>query len=590
MKILIYLAASLISFNIAFSGKTPEIDKDDLFNHVNFLASDSLRGRFPGTPEGKIAAEYIRDEFTKLGLELKGEDGFQYFDVVTSVQPGAGNKFSFKGMKAEVSKDFTPLSFSESGELDAKIAFAGYGFKIENDSVKWNDFESIDVSGKWVMMLFGDPDNGKSFSTYSGNGDMRQKVLLAKDNGAKGVLYVAGNKFEKEDKLIKLFYDKSASTTGIPVINITRKIADEILKNSGKTIDALESQLNDEKKPGSFEINEKLYAKSDIQQNKVTTQSIISVYKGSDPVLSNEYVVIGAHYDHLGFGGPGSGSRRPDTLAIHNGADDNASGVASMLELAEKIKKSGGLKRSVIFMAFGAEEMGLLGSKFFVKDPLIDLKDIKYMINLDMVGSLDTATNGFVIGGTGTAEGLEDVVKKNVESSGLSARYSPEGYGPSDHASFYINDIPVLFFFTGAKDTYHTPDDDTEHLNFPGQEKVTKLAYNIVKELANGPELLAFKESGPKYRTSYRRNFKVTLGIMPDHATDVKGMRADVVIPERPASNAGMLKGDVIVAMDGKPVNDIYEYMHRLNEFNPGQRISIEVMREGKKHILIVEF
>jgi len=212
------------------------------------------------------------------------------------------------------------------------------------------------------------------------------------------------------------------------------------------------------------------------------------------------------------------------------------------------------------------------------------------MINLDMVGRLDSETRALSIGGSGTAIGFEEMVDPIVDEHGLKANYAPEGYGPSDHASFYARDIPVLSFMTSMHGDYHTPQDDIELINLKGQKIVSDLIYSIVVHLANRDETLVFQEAGPKTRQSMRRRFKVTLGIMPDvAATDIKGLRANVVIPDRPAAQAGMKKGDIIVAMEGKSVNDIYEYMHRLSDFQPGQRISIEVMRDGEKVILIVE-
>jgi len=338
-------------------------------------------------------------------------------------------------------------------------------------------------------------------------------------------------------------------------------------------------------------LNEKIVLATQVIKKQETTQNVVAVLPGNDPLLKNKYVVIGAHYDHLGMGGMGSGSRRPDTIAVHNGADDNASGVASMLELAEKMaahKKD--FKRSVIFIAFGAEEMGLLGSKFFTGNSPVDLENIELMINLDMVGSLNKETKTLTIGGTGTAIGLSDLTAQLADTNKFSIKQSNEGYGPSDHASFYMKDIPVLFFFTGVTQEYHTPYDDADSLNYAGQETVTNYVYDLAMAVNNRNESLVYQEAGPKERPGGRRSLKVTLGIMPDYASEnTNGLRADMVIKGRPADRAGMQDGDVIVAMDGKPVGDIYEYMARLQEFEKGQRISVEVLRNGEKHILIVE-
>jgi aminopeptidase-like protein len=293
----------------------------------------------------------------------------------------------------------------------------------------------------------------------------------------------------------------------------------------------------------------------------------------------------------LGLGGPGSGSRQPDTLAIHNGADDNASGVAALLEIAEKLAANRQrLQRSLLFISFGAEEMGLLGSKFFTKNPLIDLKQVKMMFNLDMVGHLNPETKAITLGGTGTAAGLDGIVQQHNGPYGFDLKLSPEGYGPSDHASFYAENIPVLFFFTGVHEQYHTPDDDTERINFAGEKSIADYAYDLILSIANRESALAYQEAGPKSRPSAGRGFKVTLGVVPDFSSAEKaGFRIDGVRKGGPADRAGMQKGDVIVAIEGKAVKNIYDYMYRLAELKPGQRASVEFMRGDQKIILIVE-
>ncbi|HQG47160.1 MAG TPA: M28 family peptidase, partial [bacterium] len=268
-----------------------------------------------------------------------------------------------------------------------------------------------------------------------------------------------------------------------------------------------------------------------------------------------------------------------------------ASGVAALLELAEKwASERQKPKRSFLFVAFSGEEMGLLGSKYFVNHPLIDLSRAQLMINLDMVGRLHPETRALTCGGSGTATGLGEMVQRLAAPYDLRVGLSPEGYGPSDHASFYGKDIPVLFLWTNISPEYHTPDDDAFRINAPGEQAVTQLAFDVSREAADRADRLAFQEAGPKTPPTNMRRFKVTLGIMPDFATTgIKGVRADAVMPDRPAARAGMKKGDIIVAMEGKPVGDIYEYMNRLADFRVGQRISIEVLRDGVQQILIVE-
>lgn len=585
--LLIFVA---ISSSLIAQVTSPDITPAELEQHVSFLASNDLQGRLPGTVGDKKAAEYILKSLLNAGLQPMGEDGFQYFNLITSVSAGENNQFSFEGFNGKMGEDFTPLSFSKNGTCNAEVAFAGYGFQISDDSLKWDDYTGIDVTDKWVMLLLGDPTQQNPASIFVGHSGHRKKVLVAKDQGAAGIIFVSGPVNDADDALSDLYYDKMQKDAGLPVIHIKRAVADQLIKDSGQTIDALEKRLNDTRQPASFLINQNVQTETEIHKVETTTQNVIAMLPGNDPILKDEYIVLGAHYDHLGLGGPGSGSRTPDTTAVHNGADDNASGVASVMEIAEKLGSQKNNKRSIIFMAFGAEEMGIVGSKYFAENPLVDLGQVQLMLNLDMVGRLDSLEKSISISGTGTSPDFADLSIQLTEAAGLSAQLSPEGLGPSDHASFYVKDVPVLSFMTGIHTDYHTPEDDVDKLNFEGQKTVSDLIYEFVVSMDSRTDRLVFQESGPKVRRSMGRRFKVTLGIMPDiAASDIKGLRASAVTPGKPASRAGMEKGDIIVAIDGKPINDIYEYMHRLGELKSGQITTVEVLRAGEKKVLIVQ-
>lgn len=566
-----------------------EITTAELEQHVYYLASDDLAGRKPGTDGAWWTAKYIVKNLKRSGAELLGENGLQEFPVTVAVKPGANNHLRFDQYLAQLNEDFIPLSFSANASLNAPVVYAGYGFAIDTEDLVHNDYDSIAVSGKWVLVLRGDPDIENNDSPYLSFSSLRDKVLTATDHGAGGVLFVSGPKFDEDDELISMNIERGARPVDIPVIHIKRSVADEILAKSGATIVGSEAEAI-EGTFRSFNSGIEVFGAAAIEKQEAQTANIIGIIRGSDPVLRNEYVVVGAHYDHLGFGGPGSGSRRPDLNEIHNGADDNASGVAAVLELAGRLSaRQDELQRSVIFAFFAAEEMGVLGSKYFVGNPLVPLEKITIMFNLDMVGNYYPDSTTLSIGGAGTAVGLTELVEERAGEVGLSVKISPEGYGPSDHAPFYAKDVPVLSFFTGAHDRYHTPDDDAKFLSYDGARQVTDFAGDLIFELANTTEKLAFQEAGPREQPSFRRRMKVSLGIMPDHAAEVDGLRVEVVIPNRPGAMAGLENGDIIMAIDDKPVGDIYEYMHRLAELKSGQRTSIEVLRGDEKIILIVD-
>jgi hypothetical protein len=568
----------------------PEITLEELSEHVYFLASEELEGRKPGTEGGMKAAKYIKDNLKGSGLFPLYENGFQYFDVLASIEYGTNNKLSFNNFEGELSKNFAPLAFSKDTSITAAAIFVGYGFDFEDDSLSWHSYDGIDVTDKWAVVFRGSPDDEGHNSPYTMHSSLRQKTLKARDKGAAGVIFISGNEFDETDELIPITHEKAPTHIGLPVVHVKRNIIDKLLEDYEVTTELLEKQLLETNAPNSFELEVPISISTDVERLQEKTQNVEFMIEGSDPILKDEYIVIGAHYDHLGYGGSGSGSRRPDTNAVHYGADDNASGVASVLEVAEKLYANrSSLKRSVLVYLFGAEEMGLLGSKYLVNNPNIELSKMKHMINLDMVGRLGE-DKGLTVGGTGTALGIEDILNRLSEEHSLSIKSSPEGYGPSDHASFYSKDVPVLFFFTGIHEDYHTPADVPEKLNYDGMKSINDMVYDLIVELANLDEALAYQEAGPKTRETSRRRFKVTLGIMPDvSGSGVKGLTADAVMEGRPADLAGMKKGDVIVAMEGKPVNDIYEYMSRLSEFKPGQRISVDVMRDGEKVVLIVD-
>ena len=326
------------------------------------------------------------------------------------------------------------------------------------------------------------------------------------------------------------------------------------------------------------------YTKKD---KEVATHNIIAVLPGKDKRLRNEYIVVGSHYDHLGMGGEGSGSRRPDTLGVHPGADDNASGDAVVLELAKHFKKVRS-PRSIIFMFFGAEEQGLIGSKNFIewmkkedaqrKRLPADIKGIVAMVNLDMVGRM--RDNALSVSGTGTSSEFKAIAEEVAAQTNLNISCTPDGYGPSDQASFVAADIPVLFLTTGGHMEYHTPDDVPSTLNYDGMQQTLEYTQELVARLASMPQTPDFINV-PGSSTMKHAKFKVTLGLMPDvmGASRIPGLRADIVVAGKPAHNAGIRSGDIIQEIDGKPVKDIEEYMQRLSELQADTTIPVKVLR-----------
>ncbi|MCK5135060.1 MAG: M28 family peptidase [Bacteroidales bacterium] len=565
-----------------------EITVYEIEEHISFLASDELKGRYPGTPEDELLSAYIASQFKQAGLLLHDKKGLQPFDIVTDIESGPSNSFSFLEKGLEPGSDFSPFSFSATGSAEAAVVFAGYGFQIDAPDIQWDDYASLDVSGKWVMLLRGVPGKQDATSPYINYSEDRGKALLAADQGAAGVIFVSGTGFDENDRLVEL--KGKQHPLSIPVIHLSRSAADDLFTTAGHdSISAYDSRISSDLKPASFASGLEVSITVDLQPMTVETANTVAILKGADPSLRSEYVVMGAHHDHLGMGGPGTSSRQQDTIAVHYGADDNASGVAGIMEISEYMV-SRAPSRSMLFVTFGAEEMGLVGSRYFTENSPIDLSMVQAMINIDMVGRLNEDRQ-LQIGGIGTSPGFKTLIDSLNRSYDFNLKFSNEGYGPSDHAAFYAHDVPVLFISTGAHTDYHTPADHISAINLEGTREVVKFVAEIAEALANEKERIAYTEAGPKVsRSSRGRRGGITLGLMPDMNYDgTEGMPVMFVTEGKPAAVGGIQKGDIIVAIEGKNVGNIYDYMSRLDQLKEGMSIVVTVKRGEDNLDLLVQ-
>ncbi len=567
--------------------KLPPSVKNQISEDVKTLSSTRMEGRKTGETGDSAAARYIRDRFQGLNLVLPYDKGIQHFPVVARVSLGNNNNFSVNGKQLELNSDYLPYSFSSGDMVGADLVFAGYGIELQSDTIQWHDYANLDVKGKWVVLLKGDPEIDRGFSPFEPFSGERSKVLTAADHGAAGVILVAGIRYSKEDRLDKLVYDKNSSIFSIPVFQVTRRVADEILRPANTTVARIEAKMDEEKHPAGFIVEGRILARADILLETVTTSNVVAYLPGQDPLLQRETIVVGAHFDHLGSGGPASGSRQPDTLAIHYGADDNASGVGLILELAMKAAAARGNRRNLLFAAFGAEEMGLLGSRTLADNLPPELGKTVAMCNFDMVGRLDSSRN-LSIGGTSTSAESEEILTRL--NPGFKLNLSPEGTGPSDHASFYLRNIPVFFFSTGAHYDYHTTSDTFEKINTNGIREIADYAWQVIREIDERDTPLTFTEAGSTNQSARGARFRVTLGIMPDYAgQEGKGLRVEAVTRNKPASRSGILRGDIITAINGKSVGNIYDYMNRLSTLSEGETISVDLLRNGQPLVIIVQ-
>jgi hypothetical protein len=347
---------------------------------------------------------------------------------------------------------------------------------------------------------------------------------------------------------------------------------------------SIQDTIKQNRRPQSIELpGVRASLSTEVVQVMATSANIVGYLEGTSPTLKKQVIVVGAHMDHLGYGGPGSGSLMPDVHEIHNGADDNASGTAGLLELAEAFAtRRDPPARGLVFISFSGEELGTLGSSYYVNHPFVPLSHTIGMINMDMVGKLEGRE--LTVYGTGTSPLWDTVLSSADPDSLFSPKRVPDGFGPSDHSQFYAKDIPVLFFFTGTHNDYHKPSDDWDKLNYQGEEKVIKYVYRIVEELNNLQERPQFArtQTSSSMGGGDSRGFNVTLGVIPDYGEGSQGMKIGGIRPGGPAEKAGMQAGDVIVKMAGKKVLNIYDYMGILGELKAGQEIDVEVIRNGK--------
>jgi len=586
-NLIISAVAAILFSSCAATSHNATITQNELRDITSHLAGEQFAGRGTGTGSDTMAALYIRKQFSKEKLQPFIGDGLQRFDVNVSAESGKANRLLINGNEMVPGTDFVPLALTANSSLNAGVVFCGYGFMAENDSMQWNDFRDIDLKGKWALLMRGYPDANPAAASYNTLASDRTKVLSARENGAAGVLLVSGEDWDAADNLDKP--SRGESSSGIPVLQIRRNIADTILKPAGKTLKELEKKAGSELRPDSFITGSSADGTAEVVARNAVAENVVMFLEGT--TMKDQYVIVGAHYDHLGMGGRGSGSRTPDTVAVHYGADDNASGVALMIELAGKLASvKEGFARSIVFVAFTGEELGLLGSKYFADNMGINPASVDLMMNLDMVGRMKEG-NGVQVSGVGTAAGLRDTVLSFNDTTLLSLSFTDEGYGPSDYSTFYSKNIPVLSITTGLHLDYHTPSDTYDKLNYDGMVKLGDLIYRVVADVANEPARLVFQEAGPKGPSqAVLRRRGVTLGIMPDVAGNVKnGLRADFVFPGRPAALGGMLKGDIIVALDNKPVNNIEDYTFRLSQLKRGQAVTVDVLRNGKHELLLIQ-
>lgn len=582
---------------------------------ITFLASPECEGRGPGTKGIDKAADYIVDQFKKVGLKPGGVNGtyLQPFTVsgqAEMVQPGQLVVHGPQGQQIELKlgTDFQVMGLSGSGIVNGPLVFAGYGITRKPDDKKrdkdkepdpgYDDFKGVDLKGKIAVMLRHTPrwnNKDAGFPKRDEHAGLEKKQALAEVNNAAAVLFVNDStEASSGDNLMPFSYLTGASPGKVPAFQIRRSVLDRITQASlGTPLADIESAIDRDLKPRSADLpGWKASLQVQVLRKTIPVKNVIAVAEGSGP-LAKETVVVGAHYDHLGYGGRGSRAGNTGKKEIHHGADDNASGTTSVIELARRIaqmrERTG---RRIVFITFSAEEMGLLGSRHYCnKEPLFPLKDTVAMVNLDMVGRMSedpkSKKNKLIVEGLGTSKGFEPLIDKLNDAAGFQLSKKKGGTGPSDHDSFYRKDIPVFFFWTGMHKDYHKPSDTAEKINVPGMKRVADMAEKVILTLAATSERPQYVKVASDFTTSPGGKIP-RLGITPNYEEEKPGVLVGSVADNGPAAKGGIKAGDLIVEIAGKSVSNLNTYMVILGQQTRGQPVAVGVLREGKKLTLKV--
>jgi aminopeptidase YwaD len=561
----------LLIFALGVAAQQP----DRIQRDVKYLASDALEGRLTGSKGATEAAHYIAREFSRLGLKplilkANGTDNryLQQFPYVASVSLGKNNLFVFGKEKLNVDTDWLPLGFSSSANVAGGGVFAGYG--ITSSELSYNDYAAVNATGKIVVALQGTPDGDNPHGRFAQFEGVRWKAVAARNAGAKALIVIARDPNFKDDRLTRLSYDNSAGDAGLPVIVIAREAADRLLAPSKLSVSQLEQS------PAGQTLTGELSLTTDVVRNETPAYNVIGMLEGSDPILKQQVIIVGAHYDHLGRGGEGSGSLAPRGGDIHYGADDNASGTAGVLELA-RIFSAQKPKHTIVFMAFGGEEEGLLGSNYYVNHPLLPLANTVAMINMDMIGRMKDGR--LIVGGVGTAKEWRDLIAGEKQ---FQLTLNEDGFGPSDHSSFYGKQIPVLFFWTGTHNDYHKPSDTFDKINYADEARILEMVGRIINQLDSADKRLTYT-TAKSDATPRAGGFRVYLGTIPNYADTNDGLLLDGVRDESPASKAGLKAGDRIVKIGDREIKNVYDYTYALGEMKAGEEYVIGVVRGTEK-------
>jgi len=549
MKPILWLLLLISTVGSAQKSKKAALKADKLVvtalqSHVQFLADDKLEGRRTGSAGEKLAYEYISKKFEEAGLAPKGNNGsfIQDFDVREGKEIHPATQLSLNRTKLNLNSDYFPFAFSANAKLESSASMA-----------------LPEAESAWFWDLKETLETNKNNPHFDLEDAIIKKVNMVAAKGAAALLVYNSSGINDSLK-----FDPKSKTekTRIPVLYISPDIKNKFLQDELSYVDLkLEVSIGDKKRTG---------------------HNVIGYIDNGAP----NTVIVGAHYDHLGYGEDHNSLFTGSTPQIHNGADDNASGTAALIELARQLKRSKLKNNNYLFIAFSGEELGLYGSKYYTENPTIDFTKANYMINMDMIGRLNDSTHGLTIGGYGTSPAWGQEL--SADNKLLKIKFDSSGTGPSDHTSFYRKEIPVLFFFTGAHSDYHKPSDDADKINYNGQLLLLKYIYGVIEKTNDNGKLAFTKTREPQ--AMGRRSFSVSMGIMPDYTYSGTGVRADGISEGKPAEKAGLKTGDVILQIGEYKIADVQAYMQTLGKFKKGDATKVTVKRGAGELVFDIVF
>ncbi len=593
-------ATSLANHSSLFS---PEITTNDLRAIVAHLASDELEGRLSGSRGAELAADYIAAQMKRIGLLPVGTNDsfFQRYDfnagarVLTNVNRLVVNPVSGISSEFTVEKDFRPLSFTATTEVEGEVVFVGYGLSVPGKPGEgYDSYAGVNVSNKIALVLRYVPEevDAKRRAELNRYAGVRYKAMHARERGAKGVLFVTGPKSPNAGELLKISSDSSLAGSALAIASISSNVAAALFTGSGKNLSELQTALDSENPHAISSMvltNTLVRLAMGVEHIRKADRNVLGMIPPATPATGDgqaEYLMVGAHYDHLGHGETGAMNRKGEEGQIHSGADDNASGVATVLELAEALiaerkQNPTAFRRGLIFAAWSGEELGLLGSSWFAEHPLVPLTNIAAYVNFDMVGRLND--NKLTLQGVGSSPVWRKLIEKRNVAAGFNLTLQDDPYLPTDTTALYPKGVPVLAFFTGGHEDYHRPTDKPETLNYEGTQRIATLARGILTELEKAERPAYAQVANRASGEGGRESLRAYLGTIPDYATEAQGVKLSGVRAGGPADKAGLKGGDIIVEFAGTKIANIYDYTYAMDAAKIAQPATVVVLRNGER-------